>query len=273
LPIAVGLLVLFVPTYIDLSHTLWNTEEYAHGPMLAAVILWLMWRERQALLDDRDSQKWVFGALLVAIGAAMYSVGRSQDILQFEVGAQVPILAGVLLATKGPRTLRRYAFPLFMLVFLVPLPGILVDWLTAPLKQYISEIAEFGLYNAGYPVARNGVMLAIGQYQVLVADACSGLHSLFTLSAIGMLYVYLMGYRNWWHNGILVASILPIAFFANVVRVIILVLVTFHFGDSAGQGFIHSIAGWVMFVVALASLFMFDNLARWLIRDRMKRPL
>jgi hypothetical protein len=70
---------------------------------------------------------------------------------------------------------------------MIPLPGIIVDAVTGPLKQWISVIVVELLYGVGYPIARNGVILTIGQYQMLVADACSGLHSMYSLSALGTL--------------------------------------------------------------------------------------
>jgi exosortase B len=151
-------------------------------------------------------------------------------------------------------------FPLFFIVFMIPLPGIIVDALTNPLKRHVSEIAEFILYGVGYPIARSGVTLTIGPYQLLVADACSGLHSLYSLSALGLLYLYLMQHSSRLRNLIIGLAILPIAFGANIVRVIFLVLVTYHFGDEAGQGFLHGFAGMVLFVAALLSLFLLDSL-------------
>ena len=141
---------------------------------------------------------------------------------------------------------------------MIPLPGPLVDGLTGPLKQNISELAETVLYWAGYPIARSGVTLSIGPYQLLVADACSGLNSMFSLSAMGLLYLYLMSYTSWTRNSVMIASLLPIAFFANLLRVIILVLVTYHYGDEVGQGFIHKFAGFLLFFVSMFCLLALD---------------
>ncbi|MBI1991283.1 MAG: exosortase, partial [Betaproteobacteria bacterium] len=168
----------------------------------------------------------------------------------------------VLLVARGWAGIRALWFPLLFIVFLVPLPGFFVDALTMPLKQNVSVIAEQLLYVAGYPIARNGVVLTIGQYQLLVADACSGLNTMFSLSALGLLYLSLMRYLSWWHNGLILASILPIAFCANIVRVMILVLVTYHLGDAAGQGFLHNFSGMALFIIALLILFGFDALLR-----------
>ncbi len=262
LPVIAGLLVLYVPTFYDLATTLWQQDDYAHGPIILAVIVWLIWQERKALLIAPARTAPVAGFSLLVFGVLLYAVGRSQDIIMFEIGALAPILAGVLLLARGWAGLRAVWFPLLFIAFLVPLPGFFVDALTMPLKQNVSVIAEELLYAAGYPIARNGVVLTIGQYQLLVADACSGLNTMFSLAALGLLYLHLMRYQSWLHNGLILASILPIAFCANIVRVMILVLVTYHFGDAAGQGFLHGSSGMLLFVIALLILFGFDALLR-----------
>lgn len=262
-PVIAGLLVLYIPTFYDLATTLWQQDDHAHGPIILAIIVWLIWRKREALSVVPVNTAPVPGFGLLVVGLLLYAVGRSQDIIMFEVGALAPILAGVLFVARGWAGLRALWFPLLFIAFLVPLPGFFVDALTVPLKQNVSVIAEELLYAAGYPIARNGVVLTIGQYQLLVADACSGLNSMFSLSALGLLYLHLMRYQSWLHNGLILASILPIAFCANVVRVMILVLVTYHLGDAAGQGILHGFAGMLLFVIALTILFGFDALLRW----------
>jgi exosortase B len=174
------------------------------------------------------------------------------------------VLGGAILILQGWPGIRVAWFPLLYIVFMIPLPGILVDAMTGPLKNWISTIAEYILYSGGYPIARNGVILTIGQYQLLVADACSGLHSMFSLSALGILFMFITARKSWIHNGIMLASILPIAFIANIVRVIVLILVTYHFGDEAGQGFLHGAAGMVLLVISLISLFALDVMLAWL---------
>jgi exosortase len=161
-------------------------------------------------------------------------------------------------------------FPLFYIIFMIPLPGMLVDAVTGPLKNWISIIAEHALYSVGYPIARNGVVLTIGQYQLLVADACSGLHSMFSLSALGLLFMYIMERKSMLHNAIMLATILPIAFAANIIRVIVLILVTYYLGDEAGQGFLHGTAGMVLLVAALLFLFALDAILATVFRTRVK---
>ena len=268
LPVIAGLLILYVPTFYDLARTLWQQDDFAHGPIILAVIAWLIWDRRQALLASPTRTAPVSGLSLLVFGLLLYVLGRSQGILIFEVGSLAPILAGVLLAMRGWPGLRALWFPILFIAYLVPLPGFFVDAMTLPLKQNVSKIAGEILYAAGYPVAQDGVMLMVGQYHLLVADACSGLNSMFSLSALGLLYLYLMRRKSWLHNILILASLLPAAFVANIVRVIILVLVTYHLGDAAGQGFVHGFSGLVLFMVALIIIISLDAILASVIKPR-----
>ncbi len=271
LPVLAGLLVLYVPTFYGFATSIWQEEEYAHGPIVLAVIIWLIWERRAALFTAPSRRAPASGYSLLAFGLLLYVVGRSQSISLFEIGTLVLILAGVLLTMRGWPALRAFWFPIFFIAFMVPLPGMLVDSLTGPLKQHVSEIAEQLLYAAGYPIARSGVMLTIGQYQLLVADACSGLNSMFSLSALGLLFMYLTARASLLHNAIMLTSILPIAFAANIVRVLVLILITYHFGDAAGQGFLHGAAGIVLLMAALAILLLLDAVLARVIKPHQPR--
>lgn len=260
LPVCIGLLSLYVPTFVNLAHGLWNQEEQMHGPIVLAVVLWLVWQRREGLTCADEEPRPLVGSFLLIFGLFLYVIGRSQDIIVFEVSSLIPVLTGTLFLMKSTDAVRSFAFPLFYIVFMLPLPGIVVDALTGTLKHHVSAIAEQLLYTVGYPIARTGVVLSVGPYQLLVADACSGLHSLISMSAMGLLYVYLMAHRNRWRNGLLIACLVPIAIAANIVRVIVLVLVTYHLGDEAGQGFIHEFSGVFIFVVGLLILFVIDGI-------------
>lgn len=136
------------------------------------------------------------------------------------------------------------------------------------MKMAVSYFAEAILFAAGYPIARSGVILQIGQYQLLVADACAGLHTLFTLEAMGLLYLNLVQHSSAVRNIVLALLIIPISFVSNVVRVIVLTLVTYHLGDEAGQGFLHGFAGMVLFLSGLLLIIVADSLLRIGTNDR-----
>jgi exosortase B len=261
IPVMVAMAALYGPTLYGLASTFWQSEDHAHGPIILAVVVWLAWRQRRAFASyPQQGGHTRAGVALVSVGLFAYVLGRPHEISVLEVGSLIPVSAGILVALRGTRSLRALWFPLLFMLFLVPLPAVFVDSLTGPLKQHVSDIAERVLYAAHYPVGRSGVVLTVGPYQMLVADACSGLNSMFSLTAIGLLYVHLQGRANWLHNMLVIASTLPIAFAANVVRVLVLVLITYHFGDDAGQGFLHGAAGIVLVLVAVALLLALDGL-------------
>lgn len=242
---------------------LWDQEAYAHGPIVAVIAIWLGWRvQRPSFGAVLPPMAAVAGWPLMVAGAGLYFVGHAVAMPLLHVTALIPIAAGLLLVLGGAPALRAYWFPVLFLLFLIPLPGFVIDHMTGALKWRISWLTEMMLFELGYPVARDGVVLTIGRYQLLVADACSGLNSLFSLSAMGLLYLYLMSYRSRARNLLLLASIVPIAVLANLIRVVFLVLLTYYAGDETAQGFLHGFAGMFLFVLALSMLFGLDRLAQ-----------
>lgn len=263
-PVVLGLLLtgyglLYVPAFTELARTLWASDEQGHGPIILALSLTLLVLRRQTVADAATSPRPAWGWPLLGLALLLFAVGGAQDIIMFQVGSQIPLLAALLLLFGGAGALRAAWFPLFFLIFMVPLPEALVASITGPLKSAVSAVASELLHALGYPVGRSGVVLTVGQYQLLVADACAGLNSIFTLEALGLLYMNLMRYTSAARNLTLALLLVPVAFVANIVRVMILVLVTYHFGDAAGQGFVHDFAGIVLFVVSLIFMLLLDR--------------
>jgi EpsI family protein len=159
----------------------------------------------------------------------------------------------------GARALRAVAFPLLFLAFLVPLPGFVMEAIAAPLKELVSAAVQVLLSGLGYPIERSGVVLALGSHQMLVADACSGMNSLYGLAALTLVYLNLTGRSSKARIVALLAAVVPIAIIANVLRVAFLVLVSYHLGDDAASGWLHLAAGLLVFVVALMLLIQLDR--------------
>lgn len=276
LPIAAGLIVLYLPSLVDLFRGVWSTDQQAHGPIVLGIACWLIYRKWPDMVRSSDGQAGapVAGWPVFIFGLLLYVIGRSQDILLFEIGSVIWLFSGILLLIRGPRALKAQWFPLFFMFFMIPLPGPLVDLLTMPMKMAVSYVAENILFWFDYPIARTGVILQIGQYKLLVADACAGLHTLFTLEALGLLYLNIVRHDSVLRNIALAILIVPISFTANVIRVIVLTLITYHFGDEAGQGFLHGFAGMVLFLSALLLIIGVDTLLQLGIRLRYQgRPI
>jgi exosortase B len=267
-PVWAGLALLFVPTMTDLLHGAWATEEQGHGPIILGLALWLLWRTWPVVVAAAGPDGAPLGApgrasVPLLLGLALYLLGRSQHILMFEIGAMPVLLAALVWLGFGGAALRATWFSFFFMLFMVPLPGELVAALTLPMKLAVSYATETLLFAAGYPISRAGVILQIGQYQLLVADACAGLQTLLTLEALGLFYLNLTPHASTLRNVTLAILIVPISFTANVIRVIILTLITYHAGAAAGQGFLHGFAGMVLFLTALCLILAADAALQW----------
>ncbi len=249
--VAMGLAALWLPTLWDLCFGIWSAEAQGHEPIILAVSAWLLYRQRPAFQALPNASGRAV-AVLLALGLLLYAFGRSQQFLRIEMLSLSVVLLATFVLFKGWGVLRLAWFPLFFLLFALPLPFSLVLAITAPLKLGVSIVATKLLLWLAFPMGRSGVVITIGQYQLLVSEACAGLQTMFTLEAMGLLYASLMNYRSWVRSAALALLVIPVAFSANVVRVMILVLVTYYFGDAAGRGFIHGFAGMVLFAVGLA---------------------
>ncbi len=267
-----ALALLYLPTYWDLAHTIWQSSDQSQGPLMLGAALWLMFQRRNELAALPSAPSLRSGGALLGFGLVLYAVGRSQSIWLFEVGSQMAVFAALLLLFKGGAAVRLAWFPLFFLVFMVPLPGPLVSALTAPLKAGVSWVASEILFALGYPVSRSGVILTVGPYLILVADACAGLTSMFSLEALGLLYLNIVRHESALRNALLSALMIPISLLANVVRVLVLVLVTVHLGDAAGRGFLHGFAGIVLFLVALLLTFLADHVLGFFMNPKKVPP-
>ncbi len=269
-PVIFGLMVLYVPTLYDLFSGLWMTEGQAHGPIILMLSIWLIYRQWQMMMEKSQNQPTcAIGWAVLVLALMSYIVGRSQQIMLFELGSLIWMLAAILLLMRGPGALKVMWFPLFFMLFMLPLPGTVVIALTMPMKMAVSYVTSNILFWAGYPIARNGVILQIGQYQLLVADACAGLQTLLTLESLGLFYLNVVRHTSIFRNVVLATLIVPISFTANVIRVITLTLVTYYFGDEAGRGFLHGFAGLVLFLSALVLILGGDAFLQFIVRTRV----
>jgi len=256
---AASFVVAYMPTYVKLANGPWQTEQEGHGPLIMLAAAWLAWQQRDKLQAVAFRPAPVAGWTVLLSSLFLMAVTRSQDILMIEVATQIPVLLGCLLLIGGWPLARIFAFPLAFLVFSLPPPGWVMDAFTVPLKAWISDIVTNFLYALDYPIAQNGVMIMIGPYELMVKDACSGMNSIFALSAIGIFYVHEFVRNDWSRKLILVASIIPITILANFFRVLALVLGSYYLGVDRVEGLFHDLTGIALFVFALMLFFFLDS--------------
>lgn len=258
--LALGLAALVIPTLFQVGKVSWSTEQGAHGPIVLATGIWLIGRNFVAVRAiARQGSALVVGLLTLPL-IALYILAHITALVEVEGAALYGLLITTAYALFGSLVLRRLWFPIVYLGFIFPPPNSLVTAVTQPLKVWISKLAAWMLYQAGLPIASSGVMIYIAQYQLFVAQACSGMNSLISLTAIGLFYVYIRHSLEWRYAVVLALGVIPIAIAANLIRVILLILITYWFGDAIAQGFVHNFAGLTMYAVALASVMAFDAL-------------
>ena len=270
----ISLGILYASTYSLLADGPWQTDQDGHGPFIILLALGIALSKASSLRATAATKAPVPGWGLFIVGLVFYIIGHSQEILLFDVASIIPVLIGMVLILKGYAGLRQLWVPILFLSFAIPLPGWMMDSLTQPMKLYLSDLVVNQLFDFGFPVAQNGVIIYIAQYQLLVKDACVGLNSMYSLSAVGAFYIYIVSPESKFRTAALIACIIPFAFAANVVRVTFLVLITYYFGEKAGQGLLHDLTGLVMFCSALLFFILFDAVLfrapRWLIAMRRK---
>jgi exosortase len=258
--LAASFLIAYLPTYLRLAQGAWRTEQEGHGPLIMLAAAWLAWQQRDRIRDVELRPALLAGWIILLVSLLTLAVARSQDIPMVEVATQIPVLLGCILLVGGWPLARVFAFPLAFLIFSIPPPGWLLDAFTVPLKVWISDVVSNFLYNLGYPVAQNGAMIMIGSYELMVKDACSGMNSIFALSAIGVFYVHEFVRRHPIRKLLLILSIVPITVLANIFRVITLVLGAYYLGVDTIEGLFHDLTGIALFVFALALFFLLDRI-------------
>jgi exosortase len=251
------LIALYIPTFYKLFSYGWKQTDYSHGPLILLVFLYLIFRKRNVFTTTTDSRVHLFSFSLLFLGSIMYALGSIHRVIMIESFSLIPVFLGTTGFLMGREAFRQMLFPAAFLIFLVPPPLFFIDMLTSPLKMFVAGVSESFLRLAGYTLNRNGVILFIGDYSIVVGDACSGVRSLISLMAVGALYSYLQATSNI-KRVVLFLSIIPIAIGANIIRLMLFALITYHFGEAAGQGFFHYFSGILIFIMSLMSLVVID---------------
>lgn len=258
--------VMAVPTFARLGTQVWSREVGAHGPIVLATGIWLIWRLLPAMAAAGRMGHLPLTILGVLISLPIYVFGRAFDLINLEAAAVFGFFMSLMHDRFGLRVLLKNWFPFFYLSLLIPIPGWALDQFTAPLKLLVSALSAGVVEPMGIPLVREGVTMTVGPYQLLVEDACSGLNSLIGLIAITLFYIYLLRNASWRYSLFLVCLIIPVAIAANVIRIVTLILLTYFFGDAVGQGFLHVTAGLFLFALSLGLMFALDSLVFRFIR-------
>ncbi|MCC6347520.1 MAG: exosortase/archaeosortase family protein [Nitrospirales bacterium] len=240
---------LYAPVAASLAAAWYRDPNYSHGFLVPLVSGYILYRKAGVLKDtpvqpDSRGIAVVLTALLLFVAAFL---GAEDFTMRVSL---VVVLAGLVLTFFGQRVLRTVAFPLVYLLFMVPLPYILYDSVAFPLKLSVAKYSVFFLKAVGIVVWREGNIIMFPSLVLEVADACSGIRSLMSLLALGTAFAY-FSQPSPLKRAAVVASALPIALFANALRVVATGILAQYWGGRAAEGFFHEFAGLAVFGLAV----------------------
>ncbi len=238
---------------------------YSHGMMIAPIALGWVWLRRDRLAAARPEPSWL-GFWIFAAGLALHAVSVSISV-HFTSGLSiVPVAVGLVLFLRGRETLRVLAAPILFLVFMVPIPLMLVAHLTLRLKLFAASAGIGAIRLLGVPAEQEGSLVHVAGESLMVGDACSGLRSLIALLALGFLVVQRVP-GGWLAKTFVYACVLPLAVLGNVVRVFLLCLLATWVGAENIGGWIHDATGFAIYAITLVGLFTLvragERLASW----------
>jgi exosortase len=230
----------------------WSTDEdMGHGFFVPFVAGYIAWQNRDRIKSSVGAPNY-WGLVIVLLAAVQVYVATLGAELFLARTAFIFALVGTILFLCGTRTLLAVAFPVFLLLFMVPIPAVIYNQITFPLQLFASRIAEIVLSALDIPVLREGNVLELASQKLSVVEACSGIRSLLSLSFLSLVYAYFFDRKVWMRATLFLATI-PIAIIANAGRVTITGLLS-EYNREYAEGFFHSASGWVIFMIALAFL-------------------
>lgn len=241
-----------------------NVADYTHAYFILPISIWLVLRRRTEvkkllLSPDTTYNKNIFSFFIFLFGLSMFIFNLPYDYEFISTLSLIPLLYGLVGYLYGIGILKILTFPIFYLVFLVPPPAAVLDSITLPMRYGISFMTESVLKLFNYPITRDGLLLTIGYNEIFMGAPCSGFRSLVTMFSLVLVYIYMIK-GTLKKKLILAFFIIPFALLGNLIRVITLCLITFYFGEDAGQGFFHNFSGIVIFVITIFGIIGIESI-------------
>ncbi|HZQ70101.1 MAG TPA: exosortase A [Terriglobales bacterium] len=239
----------------------WTDPNFSHGFFVPAFSIFVLWQNR-ARLQAMPRSPSLWGLPIIVLGLITLVVGVLGAELFLSRTSLLLLTAGLVIYFLGWNLFRAVLFPWAFLVLMIPIPAIVFNQITFPLQLLASRVAAAVLPLLGVPVLREGNVINLPEMALEVAEACSGIRSLMSLTTLAIIYGYLMETRTSVRVLLAVASI-PIAVAANSLRIIGTGLLVQYWDPEKAEGFFHAFSGWLIFVVSLGMLFFVHKLARY----------
>jgi exosortase len=249
--VAVLMAVCYAPVLNRLISQWYDDPDMGHGFFVPLIAGYIAWQSKDKVANLAAKPNWWGALIMVWAALQLYIATLGAELFLARTSLVISIIGAVLLI-GGTKYVRVFAFPLFLLFFMVPIPTVIYNALTFPLQMRASETAEWAIGMLGIPIIREGNVLELASQKLNVVEACSGIRSLLTLTFLSLVYGYFAERRTWIRVVLFFATI-PIAILANAGRVTITGVVSEIRADLA-EGLFHEMEGWVIFMIAFAIL-------------------
>ncbi|UCC95897.1 MAG: exosortase/archaeosortase family protein [Candidatus Omnitrophota bacterium] len=254
-------IVLFWPTYAPLFERFTaHSSYYSHGLLVPFISLYLVWRKR-AKLTSLNPQPSSLGLYMLFAGICMHLFST---VLMINFGSYISIMmviVGLTLYLGGKHFLRELLFPIGFLLFMMPLPEIMIIGIAFKMKIFVAHIATIFASAVGLGAVREGSTIYLPQGFLIIGDPCSGLRSLISFFALGILFTQFTK-AHFIKKSLLVLFTIPIALLSNLIRIIILLFATHIYGKSAASGFFHDFSGVMVFVIGFIGFILVSRMLR-----------
>ena len=242
------------PIFVSLVQTWWSEPEYSHGYVVALFSAYLLYRNRGKLQQGQPRTSW-WGVPVLAAALGLYLFGAYVGIDYLAAVSLVPCCLGLALLLGGWTAVKWSAPASLFLLFLIPLPFRVARALATPLRGIATKTSGYALQVLGFPVIVEGFTLRLDDYQIAIAEACSGLSMLYVFVALAAAVV-IVSKRPILDRALILVGALPIAVVANVLRIILTAVAFSVAGKEAGEFIFHDLAGWLMMPIALGLMYL-----------------
>jgi exosortase len=258
------------PAWRDVFVIAYNDEEYSHIFIVPVVALWMLWVRRMRFRHCKPSGT-ILGVLLAALGWATASYGFNHGYQSLWHGGSLLVVIGCMLSVLGKNVVFRF-FPAFVvLIFLIPVPGMIRQDIAQPLQTWTANIAQTCLEIIGVETEVSGNMLSINGQPVTIAEACNGMRMVFPLILIAFAFSFGLPLRNSVRIVVLLLSPLA-AIVCNVIRTIPTIWLYGNRSRDLADTF-HNYSGWMMLPIAFLLLLGVIKLLRWAMLPVTRFPL
>lgn len=252
----------YYPVLVGLVSAWQSSDDYSHGFLILPICGYLLWQKRDSLRDIPLAPAWA-GLILTAFSLGVYLFARLAEIYTLASLSLIPVIAGMIISLFGWRMCKECLFPLFLLLFMIPVPAQIYSALTIPLQLFVTKVVVQISPLLGIPIYNEGNVIHLPEQTLQVVQACSGLRSIMTLLTLGAVFGYMSLRSNLLRGGLLLAGI-PIAIAVNIFRVLAMVVGFYFFNVDLTAGTAHTAFGVIIFAAALILFFLTRRvLALW----------